>query len=116
MRFAKQIFPAVLTLALAVYAFDCGATTPQQAMECCKSMPCSSQGHHGQDCCNTMPAMHAPFVQPTSVHGISYSPVVVAAVAGLEESRGGDSSARFIAERSHPPPIICTQAPPPLRI
>ena len=88
MRLAKPIFLALLTVAVASYAFDCGATaTPEQAMECCNSMPCSSQGHHGQDCCKTMPAMHAPFVQPSSVHGISYSPVVVAVLTTFDESQ-----------------------------
>jgi thiol-disulfide isomerase/thioredoxin len=63
MNLAKPILVALLAVALAVYAFDCGAMTmPEQAMQCCNFMPCSSQGHRGQDCCKTMPAMHAPFV------------------------------------------------------
>src|ERR1700758_3303990 len=74
MNQARPILIAALAVALAVYAFDCGAmTTPERAMQCCNSMPCSSQGHHGQDCCKTMPAMHAPFVQPSFVRGVPYA-------------------------------------------
>jgi hypothetical protein len=48
MRFAKPILLAALAVALAAYAFDCGALgTPEQAMQCCNSMPCSSHGHRG---------------------------------------------------------------------
>ena len=117
MYFAKLILLAALAVALAAYAFDCGAmTTPEQAMQCCNSMPCSSQGHHGQDCCKTMPAMHAPFVQPSFGHGIPYSPVMVAGLTTFDESHAEDSSARTIAEHSHAPPIVFSPAPPSLRI
>jgi hypothetical protein len=117
MRLAKPIFVALLAVGLAAYAFDCwAATTPEQAMQCCNSMPCSSQGHHGQDCCKTMPAMHAPFVQPSLVHGIPYSPVVVAVLTTPDQFHGEDSSASTIAEHSHAPPIGYSSAPPPLRI
>jgi len=116
MRLAKPILLAVLTLALAAYAFDCGATTPEQAVACCNSMACSSHGHHGQDCCKTMPAMHTPFVQPLSVSGISYSPAVVAVLSTLVESPGRLSSAFIIAELSHAPPLAFSQALLPLRI
>jgi hypothetical protein len=58
MRSIKPLFVAILALVLGAYAFDCeAATTPEQAMQCCKSMLCSSHGHHGQDCCKTMPTM-----------------------------------------------------------
>jgi hypothetical protein len=117
MRLAKSILLTVLAVFLSAYAFDCGAmTTPDQAMRCCKSMPCSSHGHHGQDCCKAMPAMHATFVQPSLTHGILYSPVVVAVLAAFSESLGVDSSARTIAEHSHAPPAFYATAPVPLRI
>jgi hypothetical protein len=117
MRFARQILMGVLAVALAVYAFDCPATTtPEQAMQCCNSMPCSSQGHHGQDCCKTMQAMHAPFVQPSFVNSISYSPVAVAVLDSFDEFRGVDSSAHTLAELSNAPPTINSPIPPPLRI
>ena len=117
MRFARSVLTTVLVVALAAYAFDCGAmTTPEQAMQCCNSMPCSSQGHHGQDCCKTMPAMHAPFVQPSLVHGIPYSTVVVAVLKTSDQPHGVDSSASTIAEHAHAPPIGYSSAPLPLRI
>jgi hypothetical protein len=116
MRLAKLILLTVLTVTLAAYALDCSATTPEQAMACCNSMPCSSQGHHGQDCCKTMPAMHAPFVQPSSVVGISYSPSAAAVLTAFNESHGLDSSAFIVAEHSHAPPLARSQALSPLRI
>jgi hypothetical protein len=116
MRLAKPILLAVLTVALAAYAFDCGATTPEQAMQCCNSMPCSSHGHHAQDCCKTMQAMHAPFVQPSSVHGVSNSPLVIAALPETGESLALDSSNRAIAAHCYAPPIRSAPALLSLRI
>src|ERR1051325_10857914 len=117
MHLAKPFLLALLAVALGAYAFDCQATaTPEQAMPCCNSMHCASHGHHGQDCCKTMPTMHAPFVQPSSVHGASFSPVVFAVMAASWESRDLDSFARSIAALCHAPPIFPPPASPPLRI
>ncbi len=116
MRLAKPILLTVIAVALAAYAVDCGATTPEQAMRCCKAMPCSSHGHHGRDCCKTMPAMHAPFVQPSSVNGASISPAVFAVLPAADESLGLGSAAPEIVTQSHAPPIFCPPAPRPLRI
>src|SRR5579863_5097793 len=101
MRSVRLVLIAVFGVALAAYAIDCGAITPEQATECCNSMPCSSQGHHGEDCCKTMPAMHAPFVQPSFVHGVPNSAVVVAVLATSHESLLVGSTARPIAALSH---------------
>jgi len=115
MRWAKAILLAVLVAGLAAYAVDCRATTPEQAMRCCKSMPCSSQGHHGRDCCKTVGAMHAPFVLPSLVHAAGVS--VVAAVFStstesiLLQSVVGGSSARY-----HSPPAAQSLSLRPLRI
>jgi len=117
MRLAKPIFLVVLAVALAAYAFDCGAaTTPKQAMDCCKSMPCPSHGHHAQDCCKTMPSMHAPFVQASSVHGGSASPPIFAVLRATGKSHAVDSSNRVIAAHCHAPPIHRSPTPLPLRI
>ena len=71
----------LLGIALVAYALDCSAmVTPQHAVECCQSMGCSSQGHTSEDCCKTMPAMHAPFVQPSSSASSIASPAVRPAV------------------------------------
>ena len=117
MRFAKVILFPVVAVLLAAYAFDCDAmATPEQAMQCCNSMPCSSHGHHAQDCCKTMPAMHAPFVQPNSASGVSFAKIVFAVLAKSNESLGPDSSFRFTAAQSHAPPIFPSAHPLPLRI
>src|SRR5690349_21761891 len=116
MPLAKPIFLAILAVALAAYAFDCSAaTTPEQAMRCCKSMACSSHGHDAQDCCKSMPSMHAPFVQPSSGHGVSPSHVVFVLPA-TEKADAVDSSNGVIAAHCHAPPILYVPAPLPLRI
>src|SRR5258708_19355497 len=113
MRLVRPIFLAVLAAALLAYAFDCGApATSEQAMQCCHSMPCSSHGHHAQDCCKTMAAMHAPFVQPSSVQGVSYSPLAFAVPTTIGKPLAQDFPNRVIAAVSHAPPI--PPAPPPL--
>lgn len=122
MRAAKPMFLTVLIVALATYAFDCEAMiTPQQAMQCCKSMHCSSHRHHGMgqqdmDCCKTMPSMHASFVQPSSVQGLSFSPIVFAVIPASGEPGLDSSSSCRIAARCHAPPIFYVPAALPLRI
>src|SRR5215472_11662951 len=117
MRFAKPTLVAVIAVLLAAYAFDCDSMmTPEQTMDCCNSMPCSSQGHHGQDCCKTMPSMHAPFVQPTTVHaGFSFD--VLAVLPAASESMDLDSSVRAVTSHWHAPPLLdSSPSPLPLKI
>jgi hypothetical protein len=117
MRLAKPIFLGVLVVAFAAYAFGCeAATTPEQAIECCNSMPCTSHGYDAQDCCKTMPSMHAPFVQPSYVLGVSYSPLVFAVLPAVSEPHPIDSADRVTVAQSHAPPVLGTLAPLPLRI
>ena len=117
MRLAKPIFLSVLAVVLAGYALDCGAvTTAEQAMRCCNSMPCSQHGHRGQDCCKTMPTVRAPFVQPSNVHGVSYSALAFAVLPATSESLAPNSSDRVIAALCHAPPIRYASTAVPLRI
>jgi hypothetical protein len=117
MGFARPVLLAVLAVAIATYASDCaGMTTPEQAMQCCKSMQCSSHGHHGQECCKTMPAIHAAVGQPASVQGVAFSPIALGVPQAFDETHGIESSARMIAEHSHAPPALCSPAILPLRI
>src|ERR1700674_3987194 len=117
MPLARPFCVVMLVAALGAYALDCeAAATPEQAMQCCDSMHCSSHGHHGQDCCKTMPTMHAPFVQPSSVHGTSFSHVVFAVVPASRESRGLGSFVRSIAAHCHAPPVFRPPAARPIRI
>ena len=107
----------VAAVALAAFAADCSAmSTPEQAMQCCKSMPCAPGSHQGQDCCKTATMVHAPFVQPSSAHGVSFAIVVFAVLPAYSEFLGIDSLERIVAAQSHAPPIFCLAAPHPLRI
>src|SRR5947209_14703542 len=118
MRFARPGLLAVLIVALGTYALDCLAVTPQQAMQCCQSMRCASHGHHGKDCCKTMPAMRAALGQPTSVQDVSFSPVVLGILKALNGSSSSSSqtSTAVITAHSHAPPIFFSPPPLPLRI
>src|SRR6266850_7490317 len=118
MCFTKPMLLAVVAIALAVYAFDCLAmSTPDAAMQCCDTMHCSSHGHqHSQECCKTMPSMHAPFVQPASAHAPSFSPVFVAVLPGFSASQVLDSPPRVLTAHCHAPPVPQAVAPLPLRV
>ena len=117
MRLARPILIAVMGLALGAYAFDCAPmTTLEQAMQCCNSMDCVSQGHHNQDCCQTGPSLRAPFVQAASVHGPAFAPVVFAVLPATPESSARQSAGVWIQLSSHGPPISHLTAKPPLRI
>src|SRR5579862_4822806 len=117
MRFSRHLLMAVLAVALVAYAFDCSAmATHEQAVECCQSMACSSQGHASEDCCKTMPAMHAPFVQPSSASSIA-SPAVQPSVLGIIPGiiRLNSSSVR-VSPNDHAPPSNSASDLTPLRI
>ncbi len=117
MHLAKPILLAAVAMALAVYALDCGAmTTPEDAMQCCNSMPCSSQGHDHQDCCKTMGATDAPFVQPSSPRHVSISPILSAVLPASSESQAADSFLGVVAAHCNAPPSTYVPFPLPLRI
>jgi len=115
MRFAKLALAAVVALLLGVYGFDCEAmTTPEQAMQCCGSMPCSPHGHDGQDCCRTMPTMHVPFVKPSAVPA-SFHLAIVASLAMSHFPIAG-SGDRMTTSVFHAPSIFSPPTVSPLRI
>jgi hypothetical protein len=118
MYVVRPIFAALLVAALAAYTSDCSAmSTSDEAMQCCNSMSCPSHGHeNSQDCCKTMPSLHAPFVQPCSMHGVSLSLAVFAALPGVTASQGLSSAANIFAVHCHPPPTPKAAEPTPLRI
>jgi hypothetical protein len=119
MHSAKPIFLAVLAVTFAAYAFDCAASaTPQQAMDCCNSMPCPPHSHNRpQDCCKSMPEIRAPFIQPASVHHVSYSAFIFAVLPVPGESHGLDAANPAVtATNCHAPSILSPPASPPLRI
>jgi hypothetical protein len=114
---ARQIVIAVLAVALAAYAFDCSAMmTPQHAVECCRSMACSPQGHASEDCCKAMPAMHAPFVQPSSSSSVAPPAVQPAVLAVIPHVIRPDSSRVRISANEQAPPGNNASDLTPLRI
>src|ERR1700730_3330707 len=117
MRSVTRILRTVLAIALATYAFDCSAaTTAEQSMQCCKSMHCSSHGHHGQDCCKDMPTTHGPFVRLSSGHGFFSATVVLAAAPASAGCVTLAFSAGTFATPCHAPPIFSPPPSRPLRV
>jgi hypothetical protein len=96
---------AVVTSTLMAYASDCSAMmTHEQAVECCRSMACSSQGHASEDCCKTMSVTHAPFVQPSSSSSIAPPAVQPAVLAVVPHVIRPDlSRVRFSVYKQVPP-------------
>jgi hypothetical protein len=118
MRFIKPIVVAVMAIAFATYAFDCLAmSTPDAAMQCCNTMPCSPHSHeHSQECCKTMPSMHSAFVQPASAHALSFSTIFVAVLPRFNASQVLNSPSNVLTAQCHAPPLPQAAAPSPLRI
>ena len=116
MRIEKLSLVAAVIFALAVYVVDCSPMSPEEAMQCCDSMPCSSHSHdQAQDCCKAMSSTHAPFVQPSSTHGSSFASAIVAILPTPVEPSMLVPSCHVI-QQSHAPPILSAPASAPLRI
>lgn len=115
MRFAKALMVAALAVSIGAYVADCSSLTPMQAMQCCKTMPCSPH-HQGQNCCQVMPLTHAPFVQTTAPPHIVLAAAVLGAISvGIISSPM--AATRTIEAFGHAPPLLPNfAAPTPLRI
>src|SRR5579871_121537 len=112
MSFAKPILVAMLGFAFAAYGFDCSPImAPNKAMECCDSMNCS-QGMHGENCCQTGPSIHAPFLQPTSVDSIAFAPLALAILPAPHCFPSIDHANGPGALRLHDPPWFGSSTPP----
>ena len=117
MSLARTLLVAVVASALMAYAFDCSAMVRhEQAVECCQSMGCSSQGHAAEDCCKTMPAMHAPFVQPSSTSSIAWPAGQPAVLAVIPQVIRPDSSRVRVSANEQLPPGNYASDLTPLRI
>jgi hypothetical protein len=122
MLLAKSFLAAILALTIGAYLMDCPEMmTPDEAMQCCDSMPCPSHSpshNHdaAQDCCKSMSAAHAPFLRP-SAHASSQSHVLVVAVIATHSSQSHQLQAPLaaVAPHSHAPPIPTSNLSP-LRI
>jgi hypothetical protein len=116
MAFVRSILSALLTVALAAYAFDCSAAaTAEQAMQCCNSMRCMAHHQAGQDCCKSMPSARVEVGQPTSAN-IAFSPLILGLADEFIESSTRTASARAITDPSHAPPLFIPPSVLPLRI
>jgi len=102
----KGILSALLAFALSLYAFECvGVTTREQAMRCCKMMPCHSHGHHGQECCKAMTAMHPVIGQPSSMAAVSCAPLVLGIADSFVVPSVSGLWGHLIFEDCHAPPV-----------
>jgi len=119
MRFARAILMPLLATALAAYSLDCfAAATPDEAMQCCNSMSCPEYDHDGsQDCCQTMPSLQDPFLQPHSMDHASSPLVPLAELPQVFVAQGLDAPAHILfAVDCHAPPGSEVRAATPLRI
>src|SRR5215470_13666241 len=112
MQSARAVLMALLVAALAMYSLDClAAATPDEAAQCCDSMPCP-QHHNGgsegsEDCCQSMPSAHALFTQPHSVDTASHPLVPIAVLPAFMVARSTDFAphARLVLDADcHAPP------------
>src|SRR5260370_36873088 len=101
MNLFRSILVAVVALALAGYAVDCTPmASADEAMQCCGTMPCDSHSAgHSQDCWQTMPSMHAPFLKAPCVHGISFSACFVLKLSASPQRRRVGCSGSAITRR-----------------
>src|ERR1700683_2426438 len=106
MLHAKPILFALLVLALVGYALDCSAvSSPNEAMQCCNTMPCSPHvNHHGEDCGKAMPNMHAPVGQPSSAHAVSPSLTFFAVIPAIDAAQLSICAPGITSSHSHAPP------------
>jgi hypothetical protein len=114
---ARAVLLVIAVVAFAAYGSDCLAmATPEQAMQCCNSMPCAPDSHHGQDCCKAMSAIHAPFVQAQPKHVVTVVQLGAVSASGLAQTAGICATGVSIARYSHAPPPAHSHPSPPIRI
>ena len=85
-------------------------------MQCCQSMPCTPHHGNSEDCCKTMPSMHAPFVQPAATPAVSAVHIVLGILPAHYSITNIDFSANRLAANSHAPPAGSSPPIQPLRI
>jgi hypothetical protein len=106
MRFIRAILLTAIVAALATYAIDCSAmVSPEQAMQCCKTMPCAPH-NHGKNCCQTMPSTHPPFVKSSSVDRIMLSEFSLAMLPVDASHVAISSPASVTVAHYHAPPFL----------
>jgi len=108
-----------IVAALAAYAIDCsGMSGSDEAMQCCETMPCASQGPgHSQDCCKSMPSGQAPFMQAQRALEFSPSLTFVGVPPGAIGVETTTALGRVVLDSGeHGPPLFEPENRAPLRI
>lgn len=109
---AKRIPGALLAVAIAAYGPDClGMATPEQAMQCCRTMHCHAHGRHSQDCCSTTLLLRAVFGQPSSPQGLVGARVAIDAVQAVSSLQIKWILVSVVSKHSHDPPSNSVPVP-----
>jgi hypothetical protein len=96
-----------MVVAVTAYAIDCSdlVVSPAQAMQCCKTMPCSPHSK-GKNCCESMPSTHPPFVQSASLSKSAIS-LLGYAVPGAHPAHSVVRlGADLMVVQNHAPPVL----------
>src|SRR5690349_17431927 len=115
---ARTILGIFLIVVLAFYTLDCfAASTPDDAMQCCDSMPCPEHSHNGsEDCCQTMPSLQGPFLHSRFVNTLPpLAPVTMLTIVGVPLTVSPPAHV-ILAGDCHAPPGSPTSVPAPIRI
>ena len=109
---AKRIPGALLAVAIAAYGPDClGMATPQQAMQCCRTMHCHDHGYrrqetgrHSKDCCSTTLHERAVLGQPSSPQGLAFTRIAIGVAQAVSPFPIKRNPFSVVSNHSHDPP------------
>lgn len=114
---AKRIPGALLAVAIAAYGPDClGMATPEQAMQCCRTMHCHAHGRHSQDCCSNTLQVRVVLGQPSSLEGSDVTQVAIGVVQAVSSFQKKGIPVIVVSKHSHDPPPSNSVTVPSLRI
>jgi hypothetical protein len=114
MHLARTLLLTALVMALASCPLDCSyVMSPNQAMQCCKSMPCP----RGKNCCKVRTIAQPPYVQVAAPKPGQLSVIRAAIIAAQMVRPTQRRTFRpFFASSHAPPGAISPTSLAPLRI